>query len=292
LSLKVIFNSFLPGLMLSMLGINAAFAVTFSEQVDDLRAHYLMLQDARTDFQSAQSRGELDATAQSDYLAWIRQLNEQLVQQCNMLTNTNQAALPDDLPCDQALASGLAPAVIDLAAEHTEAEQTDTLIEELNATLGEFDERLLQEQARVKAQVPRTESSGGDSGGGGSGDGSSGEGTPGAQDDGAAGQGTDIAADGEQGSEQSDKQGGGSESQATREQASADREGPSSEPGSPGASGKAMPGRKSDVPENIPDGSDDDVVARQLREAAEKETDPELKKKLWEEYRRYKEGTS
>ena len=43
---------------------------------------------------------------------------------------------------------------------------------------------------------------------------------------------------------------------------------------------------------DIPDGSDDDVVARQLREAAEKETDPELKAKLWEEYRRYKRGTT
>jgi hypothetical protein len=31
-------------------------------------------------------------------------------------------------------------------------------------------------------------------------------------------------------------------------------------------------------------------VARQIREAAEKETDPILKKKLWEEYRRYKAG--
>jgi hypothetical protein len=33
------------------------------------------------------------------------------------------------------------------------------------------------------------------------------------------------------------------------------------------------------------------VVARQLRKAAEQETDPELKKKLWEEYRKYKQGT-
>jgi hypothetical protein len=30
------------------------------------------------------------------------------------------------------------------------------------------------------------------------------------------------------------------------------------------------------------------VVARQLREAAEKEKDPRLKEKLWDEYRRYK----
>jgi hypothetical protein len=38
----------------------------------------------------------------------------------------------------------------------------------------------------------------------------------------------------------------------------------------------------------IPPPHDDDIVARQLREAAEKETDPELKKKLWEEYWKYK----
>ena len=36
------------------------------------------------------------------------------------------------------------------------------------------------------------------------------------------------------------------------------------------------------------EGHDDDIVARQLREAAEKETDPELKAKLWKEYEDYK----
>lgn len=33
---------------------------------------------------------------------------------------------------------------------------------------------------------------------------------------------------------------------------------------------------------------DDDIVARQLREAAERETDPVLQEKLWDEYRKYK----
>ena len=37
-----------------------------------------------------------------------------------------------------------------------------------------------------------------------------------------------------------------------------------------------------------PDAKDDDIIARQLREAAEAEEDPELKQKLWEEYNRYK----
>jgi hypothetical protein len=35
---------------------------------------------------------------------------------------------------------------------------------------------------------------------------------------------------------------------------------------------------------------DDDIVARQLREAAESETDAELSEKLWNEYKRYKSG--
>ena len=37
---------------------------------------------------------------------------------------------------------------------------------------------------------------------------------------------------------------------------------------------------------------DDDIVARQIREAAEKETDPELKERLWKEYENYKRGKS
>jgi hypothetical protein len=41
------------------------------------------------------------------------------------------------------------------------------------------------------------------------------------------------------------------------------------------------------IPDDIPGGRDDDVVARQIREAAMNEPDPELREKLWDEYRRY-----
>ena len=40
----------------------------------------------------------------------------------------------------------------------------------------------------------------------------------------------------------------------------------------------------------MPSPQGDDIVAQQLREAAIAETDPKLKEKLWEEYRRYKAG--
>jgi hypothetical protein len=42
--------------------------------------------------------------------------------------------------------------------------------------------------------------------------------------------------------------------------------------------------------ESRSDYEDDDIVARQLREAAEAETDPELKERLWKEYEEYKKN--
>ncbi len=55
---------------------------------------------------------------------------------------------------------------------------------------------------------------------------------------------------------------------------------------------KGTVGGQSSVQEqrSRPSGHDDDIVARQIREAAEKETDPELKEKLWKEYEDYKKG--
>ncbi|MAT50654.1 MAG: hypothetical protein CMK32_05670 [Porticoccaceae bacterium] len=44
------------------------------------------------------------------------------------------------------------------------------------------------------------------------------------------------------------------------------------------------------VPPDLRDASDDDIVARQIREAAMAETDPVLREKLWDEYRKYKKG--
>jgi hypothetical protein len=62
--------------------------------------------------------------------------------------------------------------------------------------------------------------------------------------------------------------------------------------GGGGVGGGAQGGSGSrDVPADIPDGRDDDIVARQLREAAMKEMDPELRERLWEEYRKYKQST-
>lgn len=76
----------------------------------------------------------------------------------------------------------------------------------------------------------------------------------------------------------------------------ADQEGPGSayetagNGGSPGTGdrGPRPQNASAPPPEDLPSGNDDDIVARQIREAAMNETDPQLREKLWEEYRRYK----
>ena len=122
----------------------------------------------------------------------------------------------------------------------------------------------MREQERVRAAAPMTDAAG---------------------DDGAGDAGMSEGADGTDGAEGTEGAEGefGTESQGGADAGSSNRGG--------AGPGSRRPGGKPGTPADIPDGSDDDVVARQLREAAEKETDPELKKKLWEEYRKYKKGT-
>jgi len=255
----------------AMMGTSAAESI--DEQIDDLSARYIILENAKNEFAQAQARGSLSTSEQNDFSAWIAHLSEQIVFDCNTLIQVEHAVLPDDLPCAQSLSSSLTPVSIDLGGERTETEQTNEMIAELNATLGEFDEKLLRDQERVKARKPHSTASAGGSAGGG------------ADTEGSGQQTGETVASEAQGDQQ------GNENEAAQSQSAEDAQRPSTrtEKSTPG---KALPDAERDAPEDIPDGNDDDVVARQLREAAEKETDPALKKKLWEEYRRYKAGTS
>lgn len=60
---------------------------------------------------------------------------------------------------------------------------------------------------------------------------------------------------------------------------------PDSEPGTPQSTANARNGA---IPEDIPAANNDDAIAAQIRLAAESETDPEIREKLWNEYRKYK----
>lgn len=216
-----------------------------------LRADQAALKAAEHDFQARAAT--LSHAEVTDYQAYIETLRRRLAEHCE---SVRQAGVepPGDVACPQAAAIPSPSVHIDQRGERTRAEQTGGLDAELQEGLSGFDEQLLREQARVKAQAPRSAVNSGQAAGGSAGD-----------------------------------AGGSGERGAVGTAAGATAGGVARPPGSAGQVGRSAPSRSQ--PAAYPDGSDDDVVARQLREAAEKETDPALKEKLWEEYRKYKQGT-
>jgi len=152
-------------------------------------------------------------------------------------------------------------------------------------TFAVFDERMRKEQETISQERAGRAGSAGAVGGGGTaeeqaaGEGAAageGEGEQGTGEEGAGAEGSAGGEDGTAGDEGSgDQQGTG-------------QQGGGSGVGGGGPKGGGGPGG---IPSDIPDGRDDDIVARQLREAAMKETDPELRERLWDEYRKYKQGT-
>ena len=87
-----------------------------------------------------------------------------------------------------------------------------------------------------------------------------------------AAEGSGEGSDGAEGSEGSQSEGGKTQGQDSGGSAGAE-----------GSQGEALP-----IPEDIDDGQGDDIVERQIRDAAMKETDPVLRERLWDEYRRIK----
>lgn len=141
---------------------------------------------------------------------------------------------------------------------------------ELDESIAVFDGMILDERAKVEAAATGSyEQSDADSGDSGEAlfeEGDLEEGLPGYGDfpetvsDNESSDSSDGAVDGEYADTESDGQGSSAPSSTT-----------------PGG-----------IPEDIDDGRNDDIVARQIREAAQKEKDPALREKLWDEYRKYK----
>jgi hypothetical protein len=258
--------------IVTLLTLFLAFAAAAGQDalLNRLQADHEALIAAQRDYQRQREQGTLGAAETADYADYLARLRERVSQDCLMLERADiRLRLLDESPCPASLSGVAKPASIDQRSEQTSAERTATMDAELNAGLGEFDEMLLREQERVKAAAPRTEDGG--SGGAGSGQGGGqGEGDSGAEggQTGDAGESGDVTGSGEQ--------------PASR--------GVGGRPPSGAAGGRGAQTGASGQAADIPDGSDDDLVARQMREAAEKETNPELKKKLWEEYRKYKQG--
>lgn len=250
--------------------------------LEQLRTDYAAMVAAEHEYRLQRERGALSSPETEDYAAYVARLHRFVAEDCRSVMEAG-IVVPQDVVCPTVQTVPV-PADIDIAAEQTRFEKTGDLDARLIAELGDFDEMLLREQERVKASAPRTDAGGGGAGGGGSGS------------DGAGGDAGNARSGEAAGGASGGASGEGRNGSSTAQQGSAGGASGSGQ-GSGQGSGATAPGSwnqsgtPSDRPDDIPDGSDDDVVARQLREAAEKETDPELREKLWEEYRRYKQGT-
>ena len=241
-----------PIIALSTLLMLGTVMAGANQLLEQLRLDHSALVAAESDFRVHRARGSLIGAEAADYATYIARLVKRVAESCVELARTG-SPLPADVKCPTSPFPVIQAAPIDQRAEQTRAEQIATLDAELNTGLWKFDELLLREQERVRAAAPRSADANA-----GKADGSSTGGT--------------IA--------------GGGDAQSTRV---GDAETERTTGG--GAGEPTRSASKKGRPPGMPVGSDDDVVARQLREAAEKETDPELRKKLWEEYKKYKRGT-
>ncbi len=239
-----------------------------------------------------------DRYRQGEYQRYVAYLEGRIGELCAAAVNEHGAASVASLPCPPI--SALLPGY-QVPESQGHEEKIEDADQELMESLGRFDEFLAKEQSRIMAAKPESagsapgeaaSSGSGSSGGRGSemrGNGSQGtdggmQGISEGQYAGTAGrQGEEPGRVGQPGSEAASRNAGGVSAGAGGVSSQSGQQG---KPGIYGSGGGGSP-------ESQGDGSiyeDDDIVARQLREAAEREKDPELKKKLWEEYRKYKEA--
>ena len=242
---------------------------------DRLRANVLALDRVQNNIRKTirlrKSAKNISRREEDELLIFADYLRERNREYCGQLEKQAGSAAVADLPCP--------PQIINLPRENarTTGEDLKDLDKQLDASLGEFDEMLLKEQERIAAHQPRQRESGGQASAGGSG--------------GYGGQ------QGEQGNGSAAEASGGRTAGKQQEQGQASAaadQGKDGRVASTGATSSGSQGHPQSGSVNGPGGdklhADDDIVARQLREAAEKETDPELKEKLWQEYRKYKAG--
>jgi hypothetical protein len=154
------------------------------------------------------------------------------------------------------------------------ADRLTALDRQLNSSLAAFDEMLLKELRLIQASSARR---------------TQGLAEAAAEAGRKAGEAAGTAASESEAGGESGRQAKGGEQDGGRASQTPAKPGEASAGGRDPSGGWGSGGTGS-PPGGYTSGADDDIVARQLREAAEKETDPELKAKLWKEYEAYKRG--
>jgi len=210
---------------------------------------------------------------------FINYLSYQIKNYCSQIYNKYGSNALTDMPCHlmaEKIAEQTSAIYEEIEKEiETSEEQIANLDNEFMNSLGDFDEMLLIEDEMIASQSRKSDSSSMNGGG-----------QPGS-DSSSSSNSNKNTNNSNSNSEKSPQS-----SQQKKDQNSAEKtqtkttNSSSSAKGNQGRSSKEKSKRRRKLDE-----IDDDIVARQLKEAAEKETDTELKKRLWDEYYKYKQKT-
>jgi hypothetical protein len=269
-------NRFLGLIVVLALAIGAADAIAAPSNtelvkvLDRLRASSSEWQHADAAFRKSRMAGKLSRSEFEDYAEFIAGLRLRTLEECEaarQLGGEDAIKSFNCVPLERNRRARLV--VVPSTSIQTEEEKSESLNARLNDLESEIDENLLKRQQEIRQKVSNRSAgaSGGSSGGGG-------------------GASATSPANGSKGSGSSPGAAAGRNAGANKGSAKPSNGIPST------ASGPAMKknGRIAKRQKSNESGSDDGVIARQLREAAEKETDPILKEKLWNEYKKYKQA--
>lgn len=228
------------------------------EALGELRASDEEWRQNDRQFRSLRASQDISGIAAEEFATFVADLHRRMLESCHAFRKLGGDPESNGFDCDipaeeRALQQALPQNPMTV---QTEEEKTAALDAALDQSLSEFDEALQSEQSELRDQRKSRNSGGQDS------------------------------------DSQGTAQTGGGADRAIW----SNPDSPSGQP-RPAESG-AVPGVDKRPPAPLvasPGDSrvgagDDNVVARQLREAAENETDPILKEKLWAEYRKYRTG--
>ncbi len=268
---------FLIGLSMLAAAATAGAApppAVLGQAIADLRTSNDELKREEASFRASRADGKVTDAELEDYAAYVAGLRVRHLEQCETVRalGGNDAVRPFDCVLTSRSAVSAGSATPGDAAQ-TEEEIRKSLDARLGALEADIDGSLLRQQQELRETASNRSANGG-TGSSGSSGGDAGSG-------GAAGEGNrGGGATGPKGTAGSAGT-SGSGSGGGRQQAGSSPSGADGRPVPDGAAKRERPGDG---------GGDDDIVARQLREAAEKERDPILREKLWAEYRKYKEA--
>ena len=214
---------------------------------------------------------------QQDLLVFVSYLDGRIYYYCQQLFDSGGIKALTETGCPTNQNGELETtrySTIPSTSSQTSDEKLTALDSSFGESLGTFDEMLLEEQQKVASHAPRQRENG-------------------------SATGTDRYDAVNKASSQGRNDASGTDSgYSGTSGSSADSNGSRNNSSTPGTGSNRGTGVGSTKQSQTPPTAgnkdlsqrDDDIIAKQLKEAAEQETDPEVKAKLWEEYRKYKEG--